>query len=231
MTNNQTETVSTPREVIRAIEISQQMERSAAEAATDDERRSMLRMMRAFDKAAAEYVKGNYPEHAYGALYLIGSRSTAGAVYRVDVERSTCTCESAGPCWHIASAEIADEIRRADAQAAKAEMERALSGSYLITPEAPAAPDDEDIPLAPFSPETPASAPDTAGDVAGDEMTEEEALARETLLLEMSMSELTSADELERGDDGDSSGDDEEIYERYDPIPHESLFEQSLRYQ
>lgn len=71
--------------------------------------------MRSLDKAALELVKGNAPRCAGSGVWLVESRTQANTVYRVDLQRQTCTCKNGKTCWHIAAANVCEELRSAPA--------------------------------------------------------------------------------------------------------------------
>lgn len=67
--------------------------------------------MRALDKAAMELVKGNSPRYAGAGVWLVESRTRANTVYRVDLTTQMCNCKNGRACWHLAAANICDELR------------------------------------------------------------------------------------------------------------------------
>lgn len=87
----------------------------AATAATDEERRAHEATMRSLDKAAMEIVKGNMPRYAGQGVWLVESRTQANVVYRVDLETQQCNCKNGKSCWHLAAANVCEEVRSAPA--------------------------------------------------------------------------------------------------------------------
>lgn len=103
--------------VALCVEQARQHEQLAAGASTDDERRAHEATMRSLDKAAIEIVKGNAPRYAGFGVWLVESRTQANTVYRVDLTRQTCTCKNGRACWHLAAANVCDEMRSMPADA------------------------------------------------------------------------------------------------------------------
>lgn len=97
--------------VALCVERAQQHQQLAQNASTDDERRAHEATMRALDKAAIELVKGNAPRYAGSGVWLVESRTQANTVYRVDLSTQMCSCKNARSCWHLASANVCEELR------------------------------------------------------------------------------------------------------------------------
>lgn len=97
--------------VALCVERAQQHQALAADASTDEERRAHEATMRSLDKAALELVKGNAPRYAGAGVWLVESRTQANTVYRVDLTTQMCNCKNGRACWHLAAANICDELR------------------------------------------------------------------------------------------------------------------------
>lgn len=97
--------------VALCVERAQQHQALAADASTDEERRAHEATMRSLDKAALEIVKGNSPRYAGAGVWLVESRTRAGTVYRIDLQRQTCTCKNGRSCWHLSAANVCEELR------------------------------------------------------------------------------------------------------------------------
>ena len=69
--------------------------------------------MRGLDKAAMEIVKGNLPRYAGSGVWLVESRTQANVVYRVDLVTQQCNCKNGKSCWHLAAANVCEEVRSA----------------------------------------------------------------------------------------------------------------------
>jgi hypothetical protein len=119
----------------------------AADASTDEERRAHEATMRSLDKAAMEIVKGNMPRYAGQGAWLVESRTQAGTVYRIDLATQQCSCKNGKSCWHLAAANICDEVRSAPADALPAvtmpdvqimsELDAMLAADELATDDIP----------------------------------------------------------------------------------------------
>lgn len=103
--------------VALCVEQARQHEQLAADALTDEERRAHEATMRSLDKAALEMVKGNAPRYAGFGVWLVESRTQANVVYRVDLQRQTCTCKNGRTCWHLSAANVCEELRSMPADA------------------------------------------------------------------------------------------------------------------
>lgn len=108
MTNN---TIPVDPRIRIALEQSEHHRRLAAESINEAERKAHEATMRALDKVAMEFVKGNYPRHVAGDEWLIGSRSTGGVVYRVNHSTGRCNCDSRGLCWHMVAVDVCEGLR------------------------------------------------------------------------------------------------------------------------
>lgn len=97
--------------VALCVEQARQHQELANGASTDEERRAHEATMRSLDKAALELVKGNAPRYAGAGVWLVESRTHANTVYRVDLGTQMCSCKNARNCWHLAAANICDELR------------------------------------------------------------------------------------------------------------------------
>jgi hypothetical protein len=101
--------------VALCVERAQQHQQLAQDAATDEERRAHEATMRSLDKAAIELVKGNTPRCAGQGVWLVESRTQANTVYRVDLTTQMCSCKNGRSCWHLAAANVCEEVRSAPA--------------------------------------------------------------------------------------------------------------------
>jgi hypothetical protein len=101
--------------VVLCVERAQQHQQLAQGAATDEERRAHEATMRSLDKAAIELVKGNTPRYAGSGVWLVESRTQANTVYRVDLTTQMCSCKNGRSCWHLAAANVCEEVRSAPA--------------------------------------------------------------------------------------------------------------------
>lgn len=125
----------------------------ASKATTDAERRAHLSTVRAVNKAAMEMVKGNMPQAVGDGQYLVNSRTNAGVVYRVDVFAMRCDCANQHACWHLAAANVLEEVETAALPIRLSDIERADDDDYL--PASMRATDEE---MAEFDREAPADA-------------------------------------------------------------------------
>lgn len=72
--------------------------------------------MNAFAKAAYEFTGGLEVRELQCGIYLVPSRTSTGAVYRVDANNGACSCQagsSGAHCWHQAAAECIERARMA----------------------------------------------------------------------------------------------------------------------
>lgn len=97
--------------VALCVEQARQHQELANGASTDEERRAHEATMRSLDKAAMELVKGNAPRYAGCGVWLVESRTQANTVYRVDLSAQTCSCKNGRACWHLAAANVCEELR------------------------------------------------------------------------------------------------------------------------
>ena len=115
--------------IVRAIEQSATHFDLAEHATTDAERRAHLSTVRASNKAAMEMAKGNMPRLAGDGIYLCESRTNAGVVYRVDVYAQRCDCANQHACWHLAAANVCEEVAVREANDGDLLPQRPLGGA------------------------------------------------------------------------------------------------------
>ena len=128
-----TDTTAIHPAILLACEQASTHKQLADDAKADAERRAHRATMNSLNKAAMEMLKGNMPRSIGDGRYLVNSRTNAGQVYQVDVYQQACTCANQHACWHLAAANVCEEVETAALPIKLREFDREYAAMHGTT--------------------------------------------------------------------------------------------------